>query len=489
MTKVGRKSTWAAIGMVLLLAIAIVPAISGAASPATASSAAVTSAPAGCAASTSSSGGHSSGPSDTQWSYGGEGWSNWSVSYHHFTFSYNSTFGWTVVFTVITNSTTGVTLLEEQRTLGMTVWANLTSPNVTANYLYHAFEDDAAFANVTNHSTVYVNGSPVAALGLLNASVAACSTIHQAISTANKTATRTGFLNVTGIAEASISFSPSLGLIPLNLSGIEMWNSSSTATAAASWNVSYAYMELNGLSGSGSKAGSLSGTWPVNLTGYKFEARHSFSDRKPRVGVVLILQGPFNCYDGFILLPRNFDFFGTAVHGYDPYGFGSARISSESLYLSPGPGGFAVTAADQSFAAVNTGMNGFVGPNTLVASDALSSPATTVYGEPMPVSQAKAIDRSLAASPTLGTSPAPSHSSSMLASSEEFVAVVVGSVVVGIVAVVAALAWTSTSRRRAAGTQAVQQVLVPAGAANSQVARTTGGTNGSSQTEEPGRPQ
>ena len=450
MRKLGRKGTWAAIGMVLLLGLAIVPAATSAASTTTASAVAVAPAASGCS-SASGSGGLSGGPSDAQWAYGGQGWSNWSISFHDWTFSYNSTFGWTVVFTVVSNSTTGVTMLSEQRTLGITVWANITSPKFSAQYLYHAFESDGAFANVTNRSTVYVEGSPVAALGLLNASVAACSAVHQALTVANQTVTRSGYLNVTGMAEASVSFSPSLGLIPLNLNGVEEWNSSSTATAAANWNIAYAFMELNGTTGSGSKSGSLSGTSPVNLTGYKFEARHAFWDQKPRIGVVLILQGPFNCYDGFILLPRAFDFFGTAVHGFDPYGFGYSRISSESLYVSPGPGGFAVTAADQSFGAVNTGMNGFMGPSTLVASDALNSPAATVYGQPMSVAQANALDRSLSTNPTLATH-APPASSAMFGSNDELIAMVAGAVVVAIVGIVAALAWSSSSRRRDAET-------------------------------------
>ena len=447
MRNIGRTGTWAAIGMVVLLGLAIVPSISGAVSPTTASSATLASSPAGCAATSVSSGGQSSGSSDTQWAYGGQGYSNWTLSYHDITFSYNSSFGWTVILTVVTNSATGVTMLSEQRTLGITVWANITSPKFTANYLYHAFEQDGAFANVTNRSAVYVDGSPVPALGLLNASVAACSDVHQAISITNQTLTRTGYLNVNGSAMAAISFSPSLGLIPLNLSGVEEWNSSSTATTAASWNVSYAYEELDGTTGSGSRMGSLGGTYPVNLTGFKFVAQHAFWDRKPRVGVVLILEGPFNCYDGFILLPRDFDFFGTAVHGFDPYGFGAARISSESLYVSPGPGGLAVTAADQSFAAVNTGMNGFMGTNTLVTSDAISSPAATVYGQPMSVSEARAIDHSLAATPTLVTSAPSSHGSTTFGVTGALVAVIAGVVVVSIVGVVLVLTWTSSRRR------------------------------------------
>lgn len=485
MTKLSRASPWVAVGVVLLLALAIVPAVSGAISPATGSDVAAAPTANACSSPTGHSGGPPTEPADTQWSYGGQGWSNWSFSSHHVSISYNSSFGWTVVFTVLSNSVTGVTMFEEQRTLGMTVWANVTTPNVTANYLYHSYENDAAFANVTNTSTVYVSGSPVAALGLLNASVAACSTIHQAIRVANQTVTRTGFLNVTGMAEASVSFSPSLGLIPLNLSGVYEWNSSSTATAAASWNVSYAYQQLNGASGSGSKVGSLSGTAPVNLTGVRFPVRHSFKDHKSRIGVVLIVQGPFNCYDGFILIPRGFDFFGTTPHGYDPYAFGSAGISSEDLYVSPGPGGIAVSAADQSFAAVNTGVNGFAGPagTTLVAPAAPSSPGTTVEGQPISLREAAAIDQALAQSPSLSNGPTQGHEAALLGSHGEMILLVAGAVVAAVVGTVVALAWAPSSRRRSSEAKD-SKPLVPDGAANlpdAGTSRTQGGGSGPSE--------
>ena len=70
--------------------------------------------------------------------------------------------------------------------------------------------------------------------------------------------TASASLNVLGIGQASTSFSPSLGLIPLNLTGIEMWNSSATASPAASWVVSYSWADqgFNGTTGFGSGTGS-----------------------------------------------------------------------------------------------------------------------------------------------------------------------------------------------------------------------------------------
>jgi hypothetical protein len=445
MANLGGKSAWIAAGVVFLLAAAIVPNVSGAMSSSSGSGVATAVTSSACSSTGTSSGGGGPAP-DTQWAYGGQGWSNWSFSWGNFTISYNSSFGWTVVFTVISNATTGITMLEEQRTLGITVWSNVTKPNLTVAYYYHAVEVDGAFANVTNGSTVYVNDQPVPALGILNASVAACSAITQTLQITNRTATRTASLNVTGVAQGAVSFSPSLGLVPLNLTGVEMWNSSATATAAASWNISYAYTTLHGGSGSGSKAGSLSGTSEVDLIGHRCSAHHGFSDQKSRLGVILVLQGSFNSYDGFILLPRGFDFFGPASHGYDPYGFGSAGVSSESLYLSDRPGGLVVTAADQSFVALDTGAIGYGAPQSGFAPDASSSPSAVVYGQPMTVSQAKAINQGLLAFPG-GSHGAPVSGLASVASGESVVVVLVFLVAAGVVGTIGAAIWVSRSRR------------------------------------------
>ena len=447
MAKLGGKGVWIAAGVVLLLVLAIVPTVSSAASPSTGSRVAATTVtnPCSSAATSSGSGGHLS---DTQWAYGGQGWSNWTFTFGNVTMTYNSSFGWTVVFTVVSNSTTGITMLEEQRTVGITVWSNVTKPNLTVAYYYHAFEMDGAFANITNQSTVYVNGTAVPALGILNASVAACSAIHQTLAVANQTVTRTASLNVTGIAQASVSFAPSLGLVPLNMTGVYMWNSTSTASAAASWNVSYNYTKLDGKSGSGSIAGSLSGTSQVYLFGTRCWAHHLFSDHKSRLGVILGLRGPFSVYDGFIFLPRSFDFFGPATHGFDTFGFGSAGIGSESLYLSPGHGGFAVSAADQSFGAVDSGANTFMGPHSGFSPEASLSPAATVYGQPMTVSQAKAVNQGLISGAPGSSARSPGLGGATVVSGVGMLGMVAIVAVCVIVGTVGAVEWASYSRRR-----------------------------------------
>jgi hypothetical protein len=341
------------------------------------------------------------GTPEPPWAYGGVAWSNGTVLLGNTTttVSWAGMFGWTVIFTV-TQTAPGIWMIEEQRTVGITISASFTGALRSGSYHYIAHATDVAFANVTNQSTVYVNDLSVPALGILNASFSESASTSQSISATMGYLTRSASLDVTGNAAGSVSFSPSLGLIPLNLTGVTEWNSSATATAAAHWNLAWTWNDraFNGTTGSGagSKVGSLSGVALVNLAGFKVVIAHPFNDHKARVGVLLVLQGPFDCYDGFILIPHDFDLFGAAAHGYDSLALGSAGISTESLALSSGPGGLAVTAADQTFGSADTAVNAQVSPMTGASPAASSSsPEATVQGQPMSVAQAQSLSQQL----------------------------------------------------------------------------------------------
>ncbi len=443
--KLGGKIGLVAVGVAVLVGLALVPVLSATTNPATASSAAADPASAPCAV-MHITGSPDPASSDGSWSYGGQSFVNFSFSFDHTTITYNSSFGWTVVFTV-TQTSPGNWSLEEQRMVGVTILKNVTNPKATILYCYHAQENDAAFANITNDSTVYVKDEPVRALGIVNASAAVNGSVDQTLSITNTSGTEHASLSVMANATASVTFSPSLGLIPLDLTGVYAWNSSSTASYTSGWGFAYAFTELNGTSGSHTKMGSASGTATVNVTGHQFAPCHPFSDRKSRIGVVLFIQGPFNSYDGFILVPRSFDLFGGVAHPYASWGFGSAGISSEVLYVSPGPGSLAITAADQRFGSAD--YVGF-GPGPTApgpVSDAMSTPSTTVYGQPMSVAEAHSIDQGLTTGGFGGGSAGSARASAGAMTSGMLIAsVAVGAgIVVGGVVVV--LGWRAYARR------------------------------------------
>jgi len=424
MARIGGKSAWAAtVGVALLLAFAIVPALSGAASAAPVTSA-------------------SANPAN-QWAYGGEGWSNNTVLLGNATITWDGMFGWVVIVSV-TQTAPGVWMVEEQRTVGITISSTFSDPLRQGSYTYHAQAVDLGFANVTNHSTVYVNGLPVAALGILNASVSENGSIGESVSMTMGGHTRSASLDVTGNAHASVSFSPSFGLIPLNLTGVNLWNSSATATAKANWDLAWTWNDqgFNGTigSGSGSKAGNLSGTGLVTLIGHKLLVLHPFDDHLVRVGILLAIQGPFDCYDGFILVPHDFDLFGGAAHSYDSLGFGSAGISGETLALSPGVGGPSVTAADQTFSSADTAVSAMANPVSGISPAASASPGATVQGQPLTLAEAQSEAQHL-------TSGAGSTAAAGLGGALVGVLVVLG--VLLVVGTVGVIEWRSYARRKA----------------------------------------
>ncbi len=406
MSKFGRRSVWIVAGIGILVVLAMIPSLLGTAGLTKASSAATDTSSPPCVTTSTHPVLDVSSSSDTQYAYGGQSYLNFSFSYDGFEVTYNSSFGWTVTITV-TQTSYGNWTVEEQRTVAVTILKNVTTPKKSFLYCFHAQEEDLAFANITNQSTVYVNDQPVPALGIVNASVAVNGQVRQTLNLTNSTGTYHASLNASAVANASVAFSPSLGLVPLNLTGVCEWNSSATASYGAAWNFSVAFAEFNGTTGSFSKAGSLSGTVMVYVVGHKFSPWHLFSDDQARVGVALFVQGPFNSYDGFILIPKSFDLFGATSQPYDSYGSGWAGISSENLYVSPGPGGLAITAADETFfSADSVGFAPVVGgPASSPAG--FSAPGTTVYGQPMTVAQAQTIDHDITSGTGLSAGSAP----------------------------------------------------------------------------------
>jgi hypothetical protein len=423
----GTKGLLAVAGVAVLLTLAVLPTFAGAASasPVTASA---------------------SDPASNQWAYGGMGYSNGTLTIGNDTLTWNSSFGWTVIFTATNTSATTVEL-EEQRTVGIDVSATFTSPLESAKYMFHAQESDVAFANLTNASTVYVNGSPVPALGLDNDSSAVAGAISESISVTRGGLTRDASLDVTGSAHAAVQFNPSLGLVPLNLSGVREWNSTSSITATGGWNVTYTWANngFGGVTGSGTgySNGTLNRSGNVSLTGYlaTINPMPHFIDHKSRVGVVLIVQGPLGNYDAFVLVPRGFDLFGGGAHAYDADSLGSASISGETLYLSEGPRGWEPTAASTSFGASASAVGGLSTNSPVEAVPASSpSPSATVVGNPMSVSQAQAENNCL----TNGCSA--TVPSGVLG--DAALVAVVALAVVAVVGTIAVVEWRSYARRR-----------------------------------------
>jgi len=431
MAKLGGTKGWLVLtGVAVLMTLAVVPALAGAAS---ASPAPLTAA---------------NSPSN-QWAYGGVGYSNGTTTFGHQSVTWNASFGWTVIFTETSTSSTTVQI-EEQRTVGIDLTATYTAPNWSATYTFQGHEHDTAFVNLTNDSTVYVNGTPVPALGIDNDSTSIAGSIAEALSVTHNGTTKSASLNVNGWAKTSATFTPALGLIPLNLSGVTEWNSTSYVNPQGSWNLTWAWTNdgIGGQMGSGSSSsnGTVSAPGTVNLTGYDVTKTYFvplFPDHVPRHAILLVIQGPLGCYDAFVFVPRAFDLFGGGAHGYDPNALGTAQISSETLFVSHGSFGPQVTAASTTFGAGTASINALGEASTGIQPAFGGSPGATVTGSPMSVAQAQAINNQLN-SGSSGSSGAPMFGIGTLV----VVAAVAVAAVVGIVAFVE---WRTSKRRGSGG--------------------------------------
>jgi hypothetical protein len=329
-----------------------------------------------------------------QWAYGGQDSSNGNFVSGNGSVSWNATFGLVVIFTA-TATGAGITELEEQRTVMVAVSISGSSGNLSASYNLKAVETDTAYANVTNASTVYVLGVPVAALGVLNASIAAQASLTESAAVSVGSLQASASLDVAASAFGSVSFSPSLGLIPLNLTGVSAWNSTATANPAAAWNLSYGWQvhDLNGSvrSGTGGNNGSWNASGPVYLSGHAVSVGiPRFHDGRTRTGVVLALVGPADLYDGFIFVPHGFDLFGGAAQSFDTDSMGNATISGETVFVTEGAvGPGSVSAAEATYGATYVAPTAFPGAPHAAVPAASSSPGTTVTAQPESVSSAQ----------------------------------------------------------------------------------------------------
>ncbi len=360
------RTRLASVAAVALLSLAVLPMLAGGASAAPVS-------------------GASAG---TGWAYGGQGSSNGTITLGRTTLSWNATTGVDVIYNA-TNTSATTTELTANRTVVVSVLATYSGPYANWTYRYQAAEDDHGYANLTNASATVTlsNGTTVAALGLLNASLLANVSVQASLVGSSGNHSVSDYLNVSGWGHAQVAFAPALGLVPLNLTGVAGWSSSATASGNAAWNVSWAF-ENHGWNGSSrSKAGDFNGTWSastsVTLHGSVLGPSAVWTDHRSRTGIALTLAGPFDLYGGVLLIPHGFDVFSGAGAAYAGAGLGSSAVTGEHLYLSEGR----LSITSFTAASLTTGASApdVTGAGSLApagAGPSASSPAMTVYAQP-----------------------------------------------------------------------------------------------------------
>jgi hypothetical protein len=326
------------IATVALLALAVVPALAASASAATV--APVT---------------HPAVDSTAQWAYGGQGWSAGGLTVGKVSFSWNGSAGAVVIYNA-TSTGPDTTELTATRTVAVALTESYSSPNESWSYHFKVVEIDHAYANVTNASSVRLaNGSVVAALGLLNASLHGNVTLQASLLGTVGSASMSDYLNVSGWATAQVGFTPSLGLVPLNLTGVSSWSSAASAAGSAAWNVSWAFTNHGWNGTTASQSGDINGTWSttteVFLIGHVAGTYAKWVDHRLRTAVALGLSGPFDLYAGILLIPHAFDLFGGSSEAYAASGVGATAVTSEYIFVTNGPHALSaqsVTAANMT---------------------------------------------------------------------------------------------------------------------------------------------
>ena len=388
--------------------------------------------------------------SSTAWAYGGSNTtSSGTVTVGNLTVSWSTSISVVEIFNA-TPTGPSTTELSLQRTVSVSVSvsAHLTNGS-SASIDFSALEVDNAYANVTNASTVYVGASPVPALGLDNSSLNAHASVAESAVVHVGPRSAFGYFNASGALASSVQFAPSFGLVPLNLTGVTAWNSTTVASPHAAWNFSYDYNfnSWNGTTASGH--GAANGSWATTavlaLTGEVVTAGiPHFSDHHARSAIVLLISGGADLYDGFVVVPVGFDLFGSGsvALGAHAGGLGAATISSDELFLDHGQ----VRADSFTAAQVTVGTSGTVGLVTGVAGahPSAGTAAGTVTEQPESVSAAQQQAHCL----QFGCSAAPWFSG-MVAFA------VIGALIAAVVGTVGVIEWKSYARRKNSSNQLV----------------------------------
>ena len=353
----GERNRLASIAVVALVALAVVPVLASSASAAPVPSSA-------------------SGSRSTSWAFGGEAsWGKAGTIIGTGTLTWNVTVGVDVVYNA-TNTTANITELSATRTIVVDVTATYTGPVVTWSYSFKATENDLAYANVTNAAAVTLvpGGSSVAALGILNASVHGNASIQASLLGATANKSMSDYLNVSGWGKAAAAFTPALGLVPLNLTGVTGWSSNASADSSRAWNVSWAYSDHGWDGVNTSDHGDFNGTYTnvtqVYLNGSVGPVYSHWSDHALRTAVRLTLSGPFDLHAGIFLVPRQFDLFNGAAHPFDAAALGTSAAETEYVFFDAGR----VSARSMTAANMTAGAST---PATFVSSGSGPSPAST----------------------------------------------------------------------------------------------------------------
>jgi hypothetical protein len=344
--------------------------------------------------------------SNQTWAYGGSEWTNVSGSTNALngsgTYSIHAFFGVQVVLRQTNTSSTTFELTANRTMLGA-VYAsycrpNCAAPSATGNLTFRAWEVSLASANFTTAGQVIGPRGAVPALAISNSSTVSTAQMTQSASIrilgpfASHAATWN--LSVQSAARAKIAFSPSLGLVPDNLSATPNWSAKSTFAGSGSWSWSFSSsrMPFSGppVTASHSGNGSVAGTGNVTLLGADGGTvllRGGISTAAVRLAVL----GPFAVREGFILVPTGADLF-EGSGDWQSVSVGGAIAGTDAVDFAPGVGAHPILEASSTrYAASSTSTANQLSPTsglTPMVSPSEGTGNATVQAQPETAAQA-----------------------------------------------------------------------------------------------------
>lgn len=332
-----------------------------------------------------------SSTSATTWSYGAvrtvvvppqlasNGW----------TYQGTVTFGYAV--TIYDNSTGPSTFeLTVLRTMGVAYTIQFCDPSCGAptqwaNQSYRVYETTTTFANFTSQGTVLANGtSDVPAIALensttfLHANLTESSDIY--LPQAGELGPHLRYLGASLFARSAVTFSPALGLFPVDLSPGSTWNSTSSFAEVGSASYEYYYaahapiktVVIGPITGSVSL--STSGT--VSVAGaYPAGSTFQFGGQA-YPAITLVVTGPFDVREGIIFVPTLIDLFGSAIQPWAGNETGTATAQMATLDLKTG-GGAHVQLVASSWKYASAAENAATASSIVPASSTLAPAATS----------------------------------------------------------------------------------------------------------------
>jgi hypothetical protein len=351
-----------------------------------------------------------SNPAVQQWAYGGTKTISGEVSAtgsggNGFQLSYHAFYGWTVVFTQTNNSTNTGFQIEAQRTAAAVLFVNICTPNCTApswtgNYTANGTEVATAFGNFTRDGTVYVDDVATRALGFLNGSGATQAALHSRLTVTGPLGhSKAWYFNVSAAAHAQVFFDPELGLIPYTLTAGEHWNSTSQFNLTGAYALSWSFVSPTG-SASGSPSGTISANGTVDLIGAYSQDLTLRNGEHTHI-LLLALSGPFDVFDGVIILPHMGDVFSGDVAAVGGQGLGFAPVATTSqVDYDSGANHLGIAASASTF---GPGVAGSV-PSSALTTATTSTSGGQIQAQPESVPTAQACAASLVSGGTCSSS-------------------------------------------------------------------------------------